>query len=788
MNQTFKKLTYTTMLGATLLGLGSVEVFANELNSSSEGRGIETLTTVSDQTVVDIPDKELLAQIRQHLKKQTGDITVGDIKKLTELSLYDGIKSLKGLEYAINLKRLALEGTSVTDLSPIAGLTKIETLSIVATPITDLSPITNFTNIKQFGLMETNITDLSPLKNSTNLEELSVFNNTLNGLEQLKNADNIKQILIGGNSLLDLNPIKGLNKAETLLLVEDYSMFMNLSGGTANTKISKTNQVSSVDLTPIKDFTNLKQAMLFGGSFNNLSGIEGATNLETLLLIGELSLPEAESNKLSSKLELSTPTTPIDLTPLNRLKNLQTLMMFGSSYTDLNGLEGLTNLQTLLLIEDLSLMLGMNVSELSNELEMFTPTTPTDLTPLKGLRNLQMLMMMGRSYSDLSGIEELTNLQMLLLMATPVEDLSPLAKLSNLKGLMLGFTSAYDFSPLKHLELEVLQLLPLQASVKNVQLTKNTLKNPYQFSDGTYLKFKELQDGITQSEDGSTFYFENPQKGEIHLLATDICFSLEMGSTSQTNRYIENEWAQSLLNKFNKNRMYFDCSGFEQLNTDEENIMGFETQFVAALTIDNLIGEVNPTLNIGEQTDNQKTITIDFTDSFYPIERIILPDGTEVKGNQATFVVSETNDYIFKAYDSQGNEYIETQYVEIESATAPDEEDTPSDENKPNEENKPSIPEEDTPSDTDKPSTPDQPSVEPDQDESDKDEVKPSNPNEENQESSQPNDNQNSSNQTETHKPTQRPTVEAGLSSIGLIGLGFVSLISGAVYLKRKKK
>ena len=742
MNKTFKKLTYSTLLGATLLGGSSISIFANEVNHHTTDTIIET-TTLTDQTVVNIPDNELLEQIRDELGKYSGDITVGDMKKLTYLGLMGDIKSLEGLEHAINLDTLVIIGTSITDLNPIKELKKIEQLAIMMSPTkdlsalsgltnlkdlqlamipsTDLSPITGLTKIESFGLMNTNITDLSPLKNSENIESVFIFNNSLNGLEQLRQPKYLDSLLIGGTSLNNLAPIKNFTDLETLILMEEYPMGLNLFKGIDETKLA-----NNTTITP-------------------------------------------------------------DLPSLKGLKNLKQLVMLGKSFTNLNGIEGLTNLQTLILMEDLSLM-GMNVSQLPDEFNMFIPTTPTDLTPLKGLTNLEMLMLMGRSYNDLNGLEGLTNLQVLFLMATPVEDLSPLAKLSNLKGLMLGFTNVYDFSPLEHLELDMLQILPLQASIKNIQLTKNTLKNPYQFSDGTYLKFKKLQDGMTQSEDGSTFYFENPQKGETYLLITDICFELNAGNGMRTNHSIKNEWAQSLLNKFNKNKMYFDCSELDNFDSDENGTNPFGTEFGVFLTIDGLMGETNPTLNIGEQTDNQKTITIDFTDSFYPIERIILPDGTEVKGNQATFVVSETNDYIFKAYDSQGNEYIETQYVEIESATAPDEEDTPSDENKPNEENKPSIPEEDTPSDTDKPSTPDQPSVEPDQDESDKDEVKPSNPNEENQESSQPNDNQNSSNQTETHKPTQRPTVEAGLSSIGLIGLGFVSLISGAVYLKRKRK
>ena len=536
MNQTFKKITCTTVLGATLLGVGSVEAFANDETYKTEGSTFKTTTTTSNQTIVHISDTKLLQAIRDELKKTTGDITQIDMEKLTRLSLEGDIKNLEGLEYAKNLKELRLTDTDIKDLSPIQDLT----------------------NLEKFYVMSTPISDLSALKNLTNLQELLIM-----------------------------------------------------------------------------------------GSFI------------------------------------------------------------------------------------------------------------TDLTPIKNLTNLQLLALSSPYITDLSPIQNLSKLQQLVIAGTPISDLRPLSNLSNLKGLMLAATSVYDFSPLDSLKLNTLTLEE-QTSSKTVQLKNNTLDNPFQLADGSYLKFKELPNEVTQSEDGSKISFQNPQKGHTYTLKTEIWFELDNGLTPRNNQ--------------------------------QKGVTKYKATFITNLTIDGLMGEVNPILNVGEQTNDQKTITIDFSDSFYPIEHIILPDGTEVQGNQATFVVTETNDYVFKAYDSQGNEYIETQYVEIESTITPDEEDTSTDENKPNEENKPSIPEEDTPSDTNKPSTPDQPSVEPDQEESDKDEVIPSNPNEDNEKPSKPNDNQNSSNQSETNKPIQRPNVEAGLTSIGMIGLGLVSLISGAIYLKRKKK
>jgi Leucine-rich repeat (LRR) protein len=59
----------------------------------------------------------------------TGDLTLGDMLKLTTLnSKSGGVRSLEGLQYANNLVTLDITGNAITDFSPLKGLTKLDNL------------------------------------------------------------------------------------------------------------------------------------------------------------------------------------------------------------------------------------------------------------------------------------------------------------------------------------------------------------------------------------------------------------------------------------------------------------------------------------------------------------------------------------------------------------------------------------------------------------------------------------------------------------------------------------
>ena len=75
----------------------------------------------------------LLEYYKFHIDKSyTGkELTVGMMEQFTSLSLpWANIFSLKGLDYAVNLKTLNLSNNFIEDLSPLEKLTRLEDLNL----------------------------------------------------------------------------------------------------------------------------------------------------------------------------------------------------------------------------------------------------------------------------------------------------------------------------------------------------------------------------------------------------------------------------------------------------------------------------------------------------------------------------------------------------------------------------------------------------------------------------------------------------------------------------------
>jgi hypothetical protein len=72
-------------------------------------------------------DPNLEAAVREALNIPTGPITSDDMAKLTSLDAHErNIQDLSGLEYAVNLQWLDLDGNQITDISPLSGLTNLQ--------------------------------------------------------------------------------------------------------------------------------------------------------------------------------------------------------------------------------------------------------------------------------------------------------------------------------------------------------------------------------------------------------------------------------------------------------------------------------------------------------------------------------------------------------------------------------------------------------------------------------------------------------------------------------------
>ena len=297
---------------------------------------------IATAQIVHIPDPSLRAAIEATLGKKAGeDITQADMASLESFDAFEsGVHNITGLEYAINLSELHLDGNRISSVSPLKDLTNLTVLNLRRNRyISDLSAIEGLTNLTWLSLGGNQISDVFPLKNMRELTYLHLGYNQILDVSPLKVLTKLTFLNLDENKITDISLLKTLTKL-TELHVDD-------------------NEIS--DMSPVKNLTNLTFLNLNDNQISDMSPVKNLTNLTFLDLHG---------NQIS------------DLSPVKNLKELDGLRFHENRVSDLSPLEDLTKL-TFLKLDN-------------NEI--------TDVTPLKNLTNLTILYLSGNHISDFSPI------------------------------------------------------------------------------------------------------------------------------------------------------------------------------------------------------------------------------------------------------------------------------------------------------------------------------------------------------------------------------------------------
>jgi internalin A len=212
----------------------------------SESTPVETPEPTGEPTpepVVVFTDTVLEGLVRKAMNKPEGDITLAEAEAVTMLDLQmDGndyslprIEDVSDLKQFPNLTSLALnwalfdgDGDEDFDLSPLAGLTKLECLYICCANISDISALSGMTNMKDLWIWgNRNITDISALAGMTQIESLWIKGNQITDISVLANMKNLVYLYMQDNQVADLSPLAGLTKLTHVLLsgnpATDYS-------------------------------------------------------------------------------------------------------------------------------------------------------------------------------------------------------------------------------------------------------------------------------------------------------------------------------------------------------------------------------------------------------------------------------------------------------------------------------------------------------------------------------------------------------------------------------------
>jgi len=175
-------------------------------------------------------DASLEREIRNKLGNLTGDISSTDMEKLTTLNVYYPsvkIKSLGGLEYAVNLKDLRLSDNSIISLNPIKSLSMLTYLDLSNNKIIDLEPITNLTNLTTLSLSDNKISSILPLKNLRKLQAINLESNRISDISSIENHENLLALDLSYNLIRNINKLPSLNKVTNVSL--SYNKIDNIS-------------------------------------------------------------------------------------------------------------------------------------------------------------------------------------------------------------------------------------------------------------------------------------------------------------------------------------------------------------------------------------------------------------------------------------------------------------------------------------------------------------------------------------------------------------------------------
>ena len=314
------------------------------------------------------------------------------------------VKSIKGLEKAVNLKMLTFSSSYI----PEAG-----DIRYSASSISGLNPLKDLKKLEFLRLSHNNIEDVTPLKDLTNLKHLYISHNRIADVSSLGKLTNLVDFDISINYIADVSVAKNYNK---------MTMFNAIR-----------NKIT--DISALKDITGLLILNVKQNDVKDIDCIKDLVKLETLNL---------EDNKNISDIKV--------IKNLTKLKELN-LNNCGIDDADVTGdiFAGLTKAVELDLSNNklTSVDFLANCNELNN---LYLDNNKlTSLDVLRDKTKLTALRFSGNEVSDITPLAGHTGLTELRFSKNKVEDIAVISAFSELGSIELNGNKVYDFTPLSGL-------------------------------------------------------------------------------------------------------------------------------------------------------------------------------------------------------------------------------------------------------------------------------------------------------------------------------------------------
>ena len=247
--------------------------------------GIEPTVTFNSvaRAAVDIPDSNLRTAIETTLGLALSNpIALSEMAALPRLEAPNAnISDLTGLEFATNLTELSLgpkrvgnewrNSNAVSDLSPLAGLTRLTLLHLPNNSISDLSPLANLTKLTKLRLGGNSISDISAVAGLTQLESLSLWANSISNSSPVEALTNLTELNLSGNSISSIVSVAGLTQMTWLHLQSNRISDISALAGLTNLTALRLDRNSISDISALSSLTHLTELRLDRNSITDLS-------------------------------------------------------------------------------------------------------------------------------------------------------------------------------------------------------------------------------------------------------------------------------------------------------------------------------------------------------------------------------------------------------------------------------------------------------------------------------------------------------------------------------------
>lgn len=223
---------------------------------------------------------------------------------ITEFTVPDGVLVLEDLAVLPNLTKLTVTSQLLSSLSPLSGLTHLETLDLSGCRFDaeELKHLAVMPALQDLNISDCSLSTIADLENAVGLHKLNASGNTLRNLDVLATMVTLRELNLQHNAVTQLTALKNLAQLETLDIsfnqVDDLSP---LSGCGSLTWLDASNN----QIRRLAPLSGLKQLSFLALEYNDLTSVDalpGLTNLTNLSIA---------NNQVG------------DITCLHTLKNLQ---------------------------------------------------------------------------------------------------------------------------------------------------------------------------------------------------------------------------------------------------------------------------------------------------------------------------------------------------------------------------------------------------------------------------------------------------------------------------------